>query len=110
MKIEKVQGEVRYTLSSDNLKVGDKVFPIARGRKTNDGSWILHELDFRDFMCGFPIDAHIIEKINLKIGEIVTDHGYSHAECYFKIIKKEHQIIVNPGQLFVRYEWVELTN
>lgn len=32
MLIEKVHNEIRYTLSNENLKVGDKVFPIASGR------------------------------------------------------------------------------
>ena len=113
MRIEKVHNHIRYTLSNDGLKVGDKVYPIARGRCLDDGSWILHELDFREFMCGFPDEPHTIKDLKYsksKPEEISTDKGYSPRECYYKIVKKEKQI-EDPtfgSKLFKSYIWVEI--
>jgi hypothetical protein len=66
MKIEKIYKGVRYTLSNEGLEVNDKVYPIAQGRCCEDGSFILHELDFRDFMCGFPNEPHKKRKASKK--------------------------------------------
>ncbi len=109
MKIEKVYNDIRYTLSNDNNKVGDLVYPIARGRHLNDGSFILHELDFRYFMCGFPDEPHTIKDIQNSSNrqETRTDMGYSHPDVYFKIIKKEHQVKIG-NEMFSRLEWTEL--
>jgi len=112
MKVEKVHGEIRYTLSNEDLKESDKVFPIAHGRCLGGDEWILHNFDFRDFMSGFPNEPHII--LNLKYDasykpyEIRTNHGYSPRECYYKIIKREKQVEVIRGSLFKSYEWVEI--
>ena len=62
--VVKVHEKIRYTLSNENLKVGDEVYPIAIGRCLDDGGWILHELDFRGFMSGFPNEPHIIKNLN----------------------------------------------
>jgi hypothetical protein len=114
MKIEKVHEKIRYTLSNENLKVGDEVYPIARGRCLDDGGWILHELDFRDFMSGFPNEPHIIEDLNYDNGrqgkpyQVRTDKGYSPIECYYKIIKLEEHIKVKDSMFGGSYEWVEI--
>lgn len=95
MRIEKIHDGIRYTLTNDNLKVGDEVFPIARGRCLDDGSWILSNFDFRDFMSGFPDKPHIIEDLDYDNGrqgkayQVRTNNGYSPIECYYKIIKTE---------------------
>jgi hypothetical protein len=79
-----------YTLSNENLVVGDMVFPISRGR-TIDNVHVHEEFDFRDFMSGFPDDPHTIKNMDYSKGqnktyEVHTSHGWSPKECYFKII------------------------
>lgn len=113
MKIEKHHKGFRYTLSNENLSVGDKVFPIARGRCLDGGDWILHDFDFRDFMCGFPNDPHTIENLKYsktKPEEVSTDKGYSPSDCYYKIIKKEQQVEDSEFKsfLFKSYKWIEV--
>lgn len=111
MNIEKVHRGIRYTLSNDNNKIGDLVYPIARGRCLEGGSFILHDLDFRDFMCGFPDEPHTIKNIEKTKNKSLTttDMGYSHPECYFKIIKMEsHEKVVVKDAIFARWEWIEL--
>jgi hypothetical protein len=110
MKIEKVHNGIRYTLSNDNLKVNDKVYPIAHGRCIGDNDWILHDFDFRDLMSGFPDNPHTI--LNLKHStykpyEVLTDMGFSPVERYYKVIKKETQIKKNDLP-FTSTEWVEI--
>lgn len=110
MKVERVHNEIRYTLSNENLKVNDNVFPIAGGRCLDNGGWILHEFDFRDFMSGFPDEPHKILDLkhsDYKPYEVRTDRGYSPIERYYKIIKKEEQIKLSD-KMFDRYEWVEI--
>jgi hypothetical protein len=110
MKIEKVHEKIRYTLSNENLKVGDEVYPIAIGRCLDDGGWILHELDFRDFMSGFPNEPHIIKNLNYDNGrqgkpyQVKTDKGYSvKAGGYITVT---FQTSVNPKGLFAgRYQY-----
>ncbi len=116
MEIEQMANGIRYTLSNDNLQVNDEVFPIARGRVRDDGTFIISELNYEDYMSGFPKEPHII--LNLKHSdykpyEVRTDHGYSPKECYFKIIKKEQRIVEYNGDnsviaLPTRNEWVEI--
>ena len=117
MKIEKVHNKIRYTLSNENLKVSDEVFPIARGRcLDDDDGWILHDLDFRDFMSGFPDDPHIIMDLNYDNGkqgkayQVRTDNGYSPIECYYKIVKIEEKIKVKENIFGGSYQWVEIKN
>lgn len=103
MKIEKYHNGIRYTLSNENLQVNDKVFPIANGRCTEDGGWILHNFDFRDF----PNDPHTILDLNhsdYKPYEVRTDYGYSPIESYFKIIKKEKK----EKSPFTETKWIEI--
>lgn len=91
MIIEKIQNGTIYTLSNENLNPGDKVYPIARGRITPENSFILHELDYRDFISGWPNDPHIVKDTSYsdyKPYQIRTDKGYGPIEKYYKIIKK----------------------
>lgn len=116
MLIETVHNKIRYTLSNENLQAGDKVYPIGRGRCLDDGGWILHELDFRDFMSGFPDEPHTIKNLNYDNGrqgkayQVKTDKGYSPIECYFKIIKMEEKQRFSKPSFIVSYEWVVIAN
>lgn len=116
MKVEKVLNGIRYTLSNEGLTVGDKVYPIARGRCLDNGGWILHDFDFRDFMSGFPDEPHIILDLkhskDYKPYEVRTNMGYSPVESYYKIVKKEKQEITEKpikDLIFKETKWVELT-
>jgi len=109
MKIENVHQGIRYTLSNENLKVGDKVYPIGQGRCLDNGEWILHELDFSNIMSGFPNEPHKILDLHhsdCKAYEVRTDMGYSPIECYYKIIKMEEKVKTSY-RMFSRSEWVE---
>lgn len=111
MIIEKVHNKVRYTLSNDNLDVGDKVFPILRGRCLDDGNFIYHDFNYSEACSGFPYDPHTILDLHYsdsKPYEVRTDMGYSNRESYFKIIKKEVQIERKISTLFKSYMWVTL--
>lgn len=95
MKIEKIYKNIRYILSNENLMEGDKVYPIAKGRISDNEEFIFHNFDFRDFMSGFPEEPHLIKNLEhspYKPYQISTDHGYGPIESYFKIIKKEKKI------------------
>lgn len=111
MKVEKVYNGIRYTLSNENLAVGDKVYPIARGRCLDDGSWILHEINFGNAWTGFPEEPHTILDLkysaDYKPYEVRTDMGYSPIECYYKIIKMEKHEEYMRG-IFKSYKWVEI--
>jgi len=89
MIIQHTHNNIDYILSNENLKTGDKVYPISRGR-TSGNTHIHYEYDFRDFMCGFPTEPHTILDLkhsdNYKPYEIRTDHGYGPLEMYYKIV------------------------
>lgn len=121
MLIEKVWEGIRYTLSNDNLKVNDEVFPIANGRCTDDGGWILHEIEFecrhfKDFVpSGFPDEPHTILDLkhsDYKPYQIRTDQGYGPIEKYYKIVKKEKQEKeyreIGGLKMTTKNEWVEI--
>lgn len=108
MIVEKVIDNIRYTLSNENLKVGDEVFPIARGRCLENGGWILHYIEFKYITTGFPTTPHII--LNLKYSdykphEVQTNYGFSPKEVYFKIIKIERKIKIKDDMFGGVYEW-----
>jgi len=117
MNVECVIDGIRYTLSNDNLKVGDKVFPIASGRINDKNEFILHYLEFdkyhyTKFKTDFPEEPHILLDLNhsdYKPYQVRTNLGYGPIEKYYKIIKKEHQIKQNDG-MFTRYKWVEIND
>ena len=115
MIIEKIHNKLRYTLSNDNLEVGDRVYSIANGRCIGGDRWILHEIDFKH--SGFPEEPHIIKNLHhsdYKPYEIQTDHGFGPRETYYKIIKVEQRIIeyhdIGPSGLKLKKhdEWVEI--
>jgi hypothetical protein len=114
MNIEHVHDKIRYTLTNDALKEGDEVFPIGCGRCLDDGGWILHKLDYREVMSGFPNTPHIIMDLNHANGkqskayEIRTDMGYGPKESYFKIIKKEEKRKIKDTFFGGTYEWFEI--
>jgi len=88
MIIQHTYRGIDYILTNENLKEGDKVFPISRGRSYGD-THIHYEYDFRDFMCGFPNEPHTI--VNIKYStykpyEVNTDHGFGPREMYYKIV------------------------
>ena len=115
MIIEKYHEKIRYTLTNDNLKEGDEVFPIGSGRVTDDEEFILSELIYEDYMTGFPDEPHKILDLkhsDYKPYEVRTDHGYSPVERYYKIIKKEEKIVewkdTGLFKVKTRNEWVEI--
>lgn len=116
MKVEKVHSGIRYTLSNEDLKVGDEVFPIAYGRCLNNDEWIFHNLDFRNFMSGFPEEPHTIVDLDyasVKRGkpyQVKTNRGYAPIEGYYKIIKMEKQIKVGENRFGSTYDWIEIEN
>lgn len=114
MQVEHIHNGIRYTLSNEDLRVGDKTFPIAYGRCLDDGGWILHGFDFREII-GFPDDPHIIEDLNYdnsqqgKAYQVKTNYGYSPIERYYKIIKMEERVKVRDNIFGGNvYKWVEL--
>jgi hypothetical protein len=115
MKVETVHDGIRYTLSNDKLRVGDKVFGIGWGRCLDDGGWILHNLDYREVMSGFPNDPCTIKNLNYDNGrqskayQVQTDRGFGPIESYYKIVKMEEQIKVKESMFGGTWEWVEIS-
>lgn len=107
---------LRYTLTNEGLKEGDRVYPIANGRTLDGGGWILHGFDWRKSMSGFPDEPHTIKNTRhsgYKPYQVQTDHGYSPEECYYKIVKVERQVTTERpvGNLkFKDHKWVEIEN
>jgi hypothetical protein len=91
LKTEITYDGIKYTLSNEDLKVGDEVYPISRGRVIED-LYYHEKFDYRDFMSGFPEEPHILLDLHhsdSKPYESRTDHGYSPIESYYKIINKQ---------------------
>ena len=110
MKTEKVRENIRYTLSNENLAVGDKVYPIAWGRCLEGDDWIFHDFDFNPACSGFPTEPHTILDLNYskyKPEQFRTDMGFGPAEIYYKIIKMEKQEEYMTGR-WKNYRWVEI--
>ena len=111
MIIEKYKDDIRYTLSNENLKVGDKVYPILTGRVTDDEKFIIHEIEYES---NFPDKPHTIRDLNnsdFKPFQVRTNKGYSPIEKYFKIVKKEKcHIETTVGHSFNLKEvtWIEI--
>ena len=100
MIVEHVHNEIRYTLSNENIKVGDMVYPIANGRHSENDGWILHNFNYEYYRSGFHNEPHKILDLkhsDYKPYQIKTDHGYGPIEMYYKIIKWEHRVKVRDG-------------
>jgi hypothetical protein len=102
MKVETLLDDYRYTLTNDGLKKGDRVYPILNGRVQDDGTFIIHDIEFESRYVeglntsGFPDEPHTIEDIkhsDYKPYQVRTDHGYGPIEKYFKIEKIEKRIV-----------------
>lgn len=110
MKVERVHNGIRYTLSNENLCVGDKVYPIASGRCLGNHDWILHDFSFKDYCSGFPDEPHTILDLHYsdsKPYQVRTDYGYGPIEIYYKIIKRE-QKVAESEKPFTHHKWVEI--
>ena len=90
MIVKKKYNGKEYTLSNENLKNGDKVYPISNGRSnTEKFTYDHHEFDWRFFCSGWKSEPHTIVDLHYsdyKPYEVHTSHGYGPAEKYFKII------------------------
>lgn len=110
MLIEKVINAIRYVLSNENLKAGDKVFPLIHGRILDSGEFHLHGLEWDSRSLDFPDEPHTIRKFDTKMNKMpyaITNFGYSPICVYFKVIKMEQQFADTSG-LFVTHKWVEI--
>jgi hypothetical protein len=98
MKVtHKYNGKV-YTLTNENLQVGDKVYGISWGKVTGDkyDHWYF---DWRNVVSGWKSEPHTIVDLHYsdyKPYEVHTDHGYSPVECYFKILYVEPILKMQP--------------
>jgi len=92
MKTTHVYQHILYTLSNEDLKVGDETFPVSAGISKDD-VYIHERFEFARYMSGFPNDPHIIKDLHhndqYKPYEIRTNQGYGPKEQYFKIISKK---------------------
>lgn len=113
MKIEHNNENIRYLLSNEELKNGDKVYPLTRGRCTAEGEYLISSIDFSNPISDFPDDPHTIKDMDYSKGknkpyEVHTSHGFGPKEIFFKIIKKEKRQQVEDKSIFLRYEWIEI--
>ena len=85
----------RYLLSNEDLKVGDKTFPLTEGQTINGEYYVRNIRNpktdrFFDACTSFPHDPHIIENLHhnddFKPYEVRTNKGYGPREKYFKIV------------------------
>ena len=109
MIVENVCDHIRYTLTNENLEIGDPVFPIGSGRITPDG-FVFHKIKFNEALTDFPYEPHIIlsfKPYNENVIDVQTNCGSSAKDCYFKIIKKEQQVCDN-SRGFPQFNWVEI--
>lgn len=77
-----------YTLSNENLQVGDKMYGISWGKITGDKyeHWYF---DWRQIVSGWKSEPHVILDLHhsdYKLYSVRTNHGYGSIEHYFKII------------------------
>lgn len=90
MKITKIYDNKTYLLTNENLKVTDKVFPVAKGKCVGNNGWILNKYSFEFHSTGFPSEPHTIINLNYseyKPYQIQTNYGYGPIESYYKIIE-----------------------
>lgn len=109
MKTEKVHNGIRFTLSNENLAVGDKVYPIAWGRCLDGGDWIFHNYDYSFACSSFPTEPHTILDLHhsdYKPYQVRTKEGFGPIEIYYKIIKMEKQ--ETEPKRFGLTKWVEI--
>lgn len=102
MIIETVKDNIRYRLSNEGLNIGDSVFPIGKGRQSDEG-WFLHNIDWPNFR---PNNPHIINKID---NFVRTNYGYGHNPTYFKIVRKEEHLEIESVGKIRRWEWFNIT-
>src|SRR5688500_2914960 len=106
MNLEIVKNNLRYTLSNKGLKIGDRVWPLLKGRTLDNGSFNLHKVYWKDFRID---EAHVIKSYDEKTNTIHTSHGYSPAIVYYKIIKIEEQVDMSQtGDLFKQWHWRDI--
>lgn len=79
-----------YTLSNENLEVGDEVYSISWGKTDIENkTYEHHHFDFKHCMSGWKSAPHVILDLHhsdYKPYEVHTNHGYGPVEAYFKII------------------------
>lgn len=84
-------GREFITLTNENLKVGDKVFPISHGRII-ENEYIHEKFDYGYYTSGFPTSPDTILDLNYsryKPYQIRTDSGYGPIEKYYKIVEND---------------------
>lgn len=105
MQTQYFHNDMIYTLSNENLKVGDYVYPISNGVSNDETHTYKHEyFDFNEVVSSFPNDPHIILDLHhseSKAYEIRTSKGYGPVEKYFKIISQK--LSVQKLEEFIRY-------
>ena len=87
-----------YTLSNEDLKVGDKVYSISKGI-IKDGKHVHENFDFKNVMSGWKSEPHTILDLhysNYPPYEVHTDHGFGCVEQYFKILYIEPILKLRP--------------
>lgn len=100
--IETVKDGKRYTLCNEGIKVGDTVYSIGEGRRTDTG-WILHALNWKNFN---DEESTTVTKLD---DYIRTKRGYGNYGTYFKVIKvEEHRKKTFPNCRFISWEWVQV--
>lgn len=102
MIVETIRNEIRYTLTNEGISVGDVVFPLAQGRCTEDGGWVLHEIDYASMKNTPHTILNLSYSSDSKPYEVQTDKGFGPVETYFKIIKREFKQSVFP------FEWIQI--
>ena len=88
MKILHIYNDCQYMLSNDDLKLGDKVYPISYGKVVNN-IYIHKGFDYSVVLSGFPHEPHTVIEINYSddIGyKLRTNKGFGVPEQYFKVI------------------------
>ncbi len=82
-------GGKTYIFSNENLKKGDKVFPISDGFIGDDGKYYHQCFNFDSILSDFPDEPHVIINLkhsNYKPYEVRTDKGYGPIESYYKVM------------------------